>query len=123
MFESFNNLGTIYFETSNYPEAERHFLAALKLKPEAAPVRYNLGLCYERWGKYPEAARQFELVIQIEGARGDADAQYQLGLCYEKLGRTADAIGVFQRGLSQAKSQDLSDKISEALNRLRSGNK
>jgi tetratricopeptide (TPR) repeat protein len=123
MFESFNNLGTIYFETSNYPEAERHFLAALKLKPEAAPVRYNLGLCYERWGKYPEAARQFELVIEIEGARGDADAQYQLGLCYEKLGRTADAIGVFQRGLSQVKSQDLSDKISEALNRLRSGNK
>ncbi len=121
MFESFNNLGTIYFENNNYAEAERHFLLALKLKPEAAPVRYNLGLCYERWGKYTEAARQFELVV--EGARGDADAQYQLGLCYEKLGRTADAIVALQRGLSQVKSQDLNDRISEALNRLRSASK
>src|SRR6185503_7996585 len=42
MFESFNNLGTIYFEINNYAEAERHFLAALNLKPEAAPVRFNL---------------------------------------------------------------------------------
>jgi tetratricopeptide (TPR) repeat protein len=117
MFESFNNLGTIYFEINNYAEAERHFLEALNLKPEAAPVRFNLGLCYERWGKYQEASRQFELVI--EGAPRDAEAHYQLGLSYEKLGQTAAAIASLQRGLSQAGSQDLSDRISEALARLK----
>jgi tetratricopeptide (TPR) repeat protein len=118
MFESLNNLGTTYFRVSEYEEAEKQFLAALGLKPQAVETRFNLGLCYQRLGRYPEAAAEFELAVR--GAPEDAEAHFQLGLSYEKLGRPDDAIGEFQRGLSQVKSQDLSDQISEGLNRLRS---
>ena len=61
--------------------------------------------------------------MAVQGAPEDADAHYQLGLCYEQLGRTGDAIWVLQRGLSQVKSQDLSDKISEALKRVQSASR
>jgi tetratricopeptide (TPR) repeat protein len=121
MFESLNNLGTTYFRINDYEGAEKQFLAALHLKPQAVETRFNLGLCYQRLGRHPEAAREFELALQ--GAPEDAEAHYQLGLSYEKLGRAGDAIGELQRGLSQSKSQDLSDKISEALNRLQSASK
>ena len=121
MFESLNNLGTTYFRIRNYEEAEKQFLASLRLKPQAVETRFNLGLCYQSLNRYPEAARQFELAVQ--GAPEDAEAHYQLGLSYEKLGRTGDAIGAFQRGLSQVRSQDLSNRISEALNRLQSASK
>jgi len=121
MFESLNNLGTTYFRIANFEEAEKNFLAALRLKPQAVEARYNLGLCYERWGKYSEATREFELAVL--GAPEDAEAQYQLGLSYEKLGRAEDAISAFQRGLAQVKSQSLSDKIYEALNRVQSARK
>jgi tetratricopeptide (TPR) repeat protein len=121
MFESLNNLGTTYFRIGNYEEAEKQFLAALRLKPQAVETRFNLGLCYQRLSRYPEAAREFEWAVH--GAPEDAEAHYQLGLSYEKLGRPGDAIGELQRGLSQVKSQDLSDKISEALNRLQSASR
>ena len=121
MFEALNNLGTTYFRIGNYEEAEKQFLAGLRLKPQAVETRFNLGLCYQSLGKYSEAARQFELAVQAEPE--DAEAHYQLGLSYEKLGRTSDAIGSLQRGLSQVKSQDLSNRISGALNRLQNAGK
>jgi len=67
----------------------------------------------KRRGMDAEAARQFELVIERDP--GEAEAYYQLALVYEKSGRKSDAIAALQRGLSQVKSQDLGDKISEAL--------
>ena len=121
MFESLNNLGTTYFRIGNYEEAEKQFLAALRLKPQAVETRFNLGLCYQRLRRYSEAAREFEWAVHV--APEDAEAHYQLGLSYEKLGRPGDAIGELQQGLSQVKSQDLSDRISEALNRLQSASR
>jgi tetratricopeptide (TPR) repeat protein len=118
MFESLNNLGTVYFKMKDYRASENQFTAALNLKPQAGAPRFNLGLCYERQSKFAEAARQFELVINTDPQ--DAEAHYQLGLVYEKTGRTTDAIRTLQRGLSLTQSQELSEKIASTLNRIQS---
>jgi protein O-mannosyl-transferase len=119
MFESLNNLGTVYFKMKDYRSAEKQFTAALNLKPQAAAPRFNLALCLERQSRFAEAARQFELVIGV--VPEDAEAHYQLGLMYEKTGRRADAIRTLEWGLSLTKSRELSEKIASTLNRIQSG--
>src|SRR5260370_2407255 len=39
MFESLNNLGTVYFESGNYRQAESLFTSALRLRPRAVAAR------------------------------------------------------------------------------------
>ena len=82
MFESYNNLGTVYFKNKDYALAEANFTAALRLKPQASTSRFNLGLCYARQGRYVNATREFEQVVQETPM--DAEALFELGLAYER---------------------------------------
>src|SRR5258708_6530347 len=43
MFESYNNLGALYFENENYDMAAANFTEALRLRPEVTASRFNLG--------------------------------------------------------------------------------
>jgi tetratricopeptide (TPR) repeat protein len=116
MFEAINNLGTIYFDSGDYKAAEQFFKSALALRPQATDFHYNLGLCYSRQGRFAEALPEMEKALQY--APNDLGILYELGLVYEKLGRKEEAVKVLQRGLSISKTQALSEKFSESLNRL-----
>ncbi|MFY9570698.1 MAG: tetratricopeptide repeat protein [Blastocatellia bacterium] len=120
IFESYNNLGTVYFKNEDYALARAEFTTALRLKPQATASRFNLGLCYAREGRYSDAAREFDRVVQT--TPDDADAFYQLGLVFEKMGRAVDALHALERGRALAKSQELTDRISDSLSRLRDEN-
>jgi Flp pilus assembly protein TadD len=116
MFESYNNLGTVYFKTDNYTLAEANFAAAVRLRPEASASRFNLGLCYSREGRYRDATREFERVVQL--TPDDAEAFYEMGLAYESTGRVDDAVRALRLGQGVAKSRELAGKMSERLSRL-----
>jgi len=117
-FESLNNLGTVYFDSGDYGKAEQCFIAALKIRPRALDARYNLGLSYVRDGRYPESIGEFEsLIVALPD---DAEACYELGLAYAATGRSEDARAALHRSLSVAKSKEVSDRASEALNKLQS---
>jgi len=116
MFESYNNLGAVYFRVENYSRAEANFAEALRLKPEATASRFNLGLCYARQKRYSDATQELERVVQAKP--DDADAFYELGLAYEQMGRMEDAARAFSLAQRVAKSHQLADKIAEGLNRL-----
>ena len=115
-FESLNNLGTVYFDGGDYAKAEQYFIAALKIKPLALDARYNLGLAYVRDGRYPESIGEFESLVG--SSPEDAEACYELGLAYAATGRSEDARGALRRSLSLAKSKEVSERASEALDKL-----
>lgn len=115
-FESLNNLGTVYFDTGDYAKAEKCFLAALRVKPQALDSRYNLALAYVREGRYSESISEFESLVGASPE--DAEAAYELGLAYAATGRSGDALVALRRSLGLAKSKEVSDKVSEALDRL-----
>jgi tetratricopeptide (TPR) repeat protein len=121
MFESYNNLGTVYFKGNDFVLAETNFAAALRLRPEASASRYNLGVCYARQGRYTDAARELERVANA--APDDAEALYELGLAYEQVGRKEDAVRTLQRGRAIVSSNELADKLSASLARLRGENR
>jgi tetratricopeptide (TPR) repeat protein len=117
-FESLNNLGTVYFDGGEYGKAEQCFVAALTIKPRALDARYNLGLSYVRDGRYRESIREFESIVGA--SPDDAQACYELGQAYAAAGRSEDARGALLRSLGLAKSKEVSDRVSEALEKLQS---
>ena len=116
-FESLNNLGGLYYRSGDYPSAERLFKSALQVNSSAADARYNLGLCFAREGRYDESAREIESVIKARP--DDAEAFFDLGLAYEKLGHSEAAARAFAQSVAIAKSDELKEKASEAIVRLR----
>lgn len=116
MFQSYNNLGSLYFKNENYELAGANFAEALRLKPTETTARFNLGLCYARQRRYSDATRELEQVVSA--TPNDAEAFYELGLAYEKMGRQEEAAGAFRRGQRVAKSRPLADKMAEGLSRL-----
>jgi len=117
MFQSYNDLGAVYFKNKDYRLAETNFGAALRLRPDTPVSRFNLGLCYAREERYSDAARELEQVIQRMPR--DAYALFELGLAYEKLGRIEEAKRVMTSGQGFATSEELGKKIAESLNRFR----
>jgi protein O-mannosyl-transferase len=115
MFQSYNDLGAVYFKNKDYSLAEMNFGAALRLRPDTPVSRFNLGLCYAREERYNDAIREFERVIQLMPR--DAYALYELGIAYEKLGRMEEARRVMERGQGLAKSEELANKLAESLNK------
>ena len=115
MFQSYNDLGVVYFKNKDYRQAETSFSAALRLRPDTPIARFNLGLCYAREERYSDATRELERAIQLMPR--DAYALYELGLAYENLGRLEEAKRVMEQGRGLANSEELANKIAESLNR------
>ena len=116
MFESMNNLGTVYFESGEYSRAAEQFSSALQLNAAAVSPRFNLGMCYARQGRNIDAAREFEQLSRHSVA--DADVFYQLGLAYEHLGRRADARENYRLGLARADSETMRAELNAGIARL-----
>lgn len=98
--EAINSLGIIYFQRSQYAEAEKYFRMALKFEPDAFEPTVNLGGVLLTQGKGKEALevnqRAYDTLPQ------DALASAQLGFSYFLMGDNGQAI----RYLEQAKELD-----------------
>lgn len=116
MFESLNNLGNVYFTAGDYLSAERYYKSSLALRPQAVASRFNLALCHSRQNRAVEAAAELERALTY--APDDAEILYELGNAYEKSGRRDEAVKTLQRALSVSRSTELSDKITDSLNRM-----
>jgi tetratricopeptide (TPR) repeat protein len=81
---AWNHLGTIAYQTSEYPEAEGYFRKALAADPAAFEPLVNLGGVLINLGKYDEALR-----ANLDAVRArprNALANSQLGMAYYYTG-------------------------------------
>jgi len=88
-------------------EAERHYRAALDLKPESLPARIQLGKLYEGRGETARAEAEYRAAIGVPdrfppGSRGHAraaDPWYVYGRFLAERGEAPEAIACYRRAL------------------------
>ena len=87
--EALNRLGTIYYQTEDYENAESFFRQALEQDPEAFAPLVNLAAALYSLRRLPEALRMNHRALLAQP--DDALANSQLGLCYLALGQYEQA--------------------------------
>jgi len=116
--KTFNNLGIIYFDQGNYPEALRNYFASLKIKEIThdkkgiAGSYNNIGNVYCFQGNYTEALKNYFASLSISEALGDkkgiSDSDNNIGNIYFKQGNYPEALKNYVASLKIR--EEISDK-------------
>ena len=90
------DLGMLYYQQRDYPEAARHLAMAVELGVDDDAVLYNaLGISYSRTGKLQQAVQSYRQALKIDPAL--AQAHLNLGFAYERLKQTENAKREYAR--------------------------
>jgi tetratricopeptide (TPR) repeat protein len=84
------NLGAALDRQDKLDEAIRHYIEALRVRPDYAVARKNLGNAFLRQGKIDRAIEQLEKFLQLEP--GSADGRINIAYALLQKGRPDDAI-------------------------------
>lgn len=93
-------LGELYLRLNKVPEAEQHYLAALKYSEDDDPAllnNYGAFLCSQ--ARVEEAEGVFIKVLENPVYRGRANVYENLGICMNRVGRYVEAEEYFRRAL------------------------
>jgi tetratricopeptide (TPR) repeat protein len=85
-----NNLGNAFYIKGRTDDAIKHYLEALRIKPDYAEAHYNLGFALDRKGRTDDAIKHYLEALRIKPDY--AKAHNNLGLALDRKGRTDDAI-------------------------------
>ena len=106
---SHNNIGLIYENQGNYPDALKEYFAAMKIGEEIddkvgiASCHNNIGNIYNQLGKPPDALREYfaalKIRIEIGEKQGIATSHASIGSIYYQLGNYPDAVNEYLSAL------------------------
>ena len=96
-FTAHNNLGNVFSEEGEYPEAIRHFEAALEIRPDYPKAHHNLANAYLEQGQLDAALRHFELALEL--APESFQVHYNVARLLVRLGRLEQAAEHYARAL------------------------
>ncbi|MGH9581977.1 MAG: tetratricopeptide repeat protein [Bryobacteraceae bacterium] len=88
-------LGENYAALKQAPKAEKEYLQAIRLQPNARGVHLDLGLLYASLPDWSKAEDQFRAEAQLEPA--DAEAAYRLGHALLEEGKIHEAQAELKR--------------------------
>jgi tetratricopeptide (TPR) repeat protein len=84
-----------YFALRQMPQAEKEFLAALRLRPDIPELHLELGLAYAASAQWPEAETEFRAQTKLQP--GNAEGAYRLGNALLQQGKAREARIELQR--------------------------
>jgi tetratricopeptide (TPR) repeat protein len=84
------NLGTLYYNQSDYELAEEHYRKAIQCDPRYALAYFDLGNVLDETQRLDEAIVAYTVALQL--APTYADAHYNLALAYQRSGRPRLAL-------------------------------
>ncbi len=88
-------LGNTLFADKQYAQAERYYIASLKLSTAQAPVIYNdLAMSQAMQGKYSDAIRNMKKAIQYGGG-AIKKSEWNLAGLYLRAGRKEESLKLF----------------------------
>jgi tetratricopeptide (TPR) repeat protein len=96
-FELHKACGNCWTRARGQEQAERHFIAALDLDPNADEIRSNLGALYLQGRKIPEAKRNFQDALASNASNDKA--LVGLGSCFLAEGDKRSAHDAFAKAL------------------------
>jgi tetratricopeptide (TPR) repeat protein len=88
------NVGTLYYNRQEYPNAEQHYRAAIEIDPRYALAYFDLGNVLDETGRVGEAIQTYKTALQL--APTYADAHYNVALAYEKMREPRKALKHWQ---------------------------
>lgn len=110
------NLGTIYYNQSDYKGAERHYRAALALDPSYSLAYFDLGNVLDETGRVQEAIQIY--LSAIKHTPGYGDAHYNLALAHEKMRNPSKALKHWQIYVKLDKSSPWSKHALTQIKRI-----
>lgn len=121
--EAHYRTGVSYLALSNYPEAEKSLLTALKNPPRAdrrpfeTRVYYKLAQLYQEQYKYKEATGYYQKTLKNnDNEIAPAQLHYNIGICLMRYGRYAEGRKYLESALGMARPGDAEDeKLRERI--------
>jgi tetratricopeptide (TPR) repeat protein len=84
-----------YFALRQMPQAEKEFLAAIRLRPDIPELHLELGLVYAASAQWPKAEDEFRAQTKLQP--GNAEGAYRLGAALLQQGKAREARVELQR--------------------------
>ncbi|OGW79742.1 MAG: hypothetical protein A3G33_01680 [Omnitrophica bacterium RIFCSPLOWO2_12_FULL_44_17] len=94
MADAHFHLGSIYYGTNRYLEAENEFQQAVTLQPANISAYYNLGLARIQQEKWESAREAFKQMLEDSAMR--PKALYQIAFSYEAQGFNEEAAQYYE---------------------------
>jgi serine phosphatase RsbU (regulator of sigma subunit) len=133
---SLNNIGNVYLDQGNYPEALKNYLASLEIQEEIgdkngiASSSNNIGTIYWYQGNYPEALKNYLVSLKIKeeigvehpedmgNKKGIASSLNNIGNIYSDQGNYPEALKNYLASLKI--KEEIGDKkgIAFTLNNI-----
>lgn len=123
-----NQLGLIYWERSDYPNAIQHLNAAIEIasalddKELEGSARNNLGLVFDERGEYQHSLEQYRRALELHREthfeRGEGDTLGNIGGVYLLLGKFRDALPYYRQAQQISERLDLKPALSDDLGNI-----
>jgi len=111
------NLGTIYYRTRKYPEAEAFYRDAVEADQNYPLAQFNLGNLYDELGRTDEAFVRYRRALALNPDY--ADAHFNLALLCERIGDNLRAVHHWKLYLKLDRAGEWADIARRQLERLR----
>lgn len=123
-----NQLGLIYWERSEYPNAIQHLNAAVEIasavddKELEGSARNNLGLVLDERGDYQHSLEQYQHALDLHRKthfeRGEGDTLGNIGGVYLLLGKFREALSYYRQAQQISERLDLKPALSDDLGNI-----
>ena len=65
-------IGNLYYDAQQYPEAVKYYENSLNISPNATDVRTDLGTAYHLMGQADRAIQEYDKVLKVDGKHANA---------------------------------------------------
>ena len=65
-------IGNLYYDAQQYPEAVKYYEQSLKIDPKATDVRTDMATAYHLMGQPDRAIQEYDAVLKIDGMHANA---------------------------------------------------
>jgi len=120
-----NQLGLIYWERSDYPNAIQHLNIAIEIasavrdKELEGSARNNLGLVFDERGDYHHSLEQYQRALALHREthfeRGEGDTLGNIGGVYLLLGKFREALPYYRQAQQISERLQLKPALSDDL--------
>ncbi|MEP7354010.1 MAG: tetratricopeptide repeat protein [Acidobacteriota bacterium] len=111
------NLGTIYFNSRNWREAERYYKSAITADQNYALAHFDIANLFDERGDRVRAIEHYQTALRLHS--GYADAHYNLALLFQATNQTMKAVRHWTAYLKLDRSSQWAGIARRELTKLR----